>query len=188
MFSDFDLLKKKFVNCCLCDELACSRSRVVFGSVYKEGCKIMIIGEAPGKVEDERGVPFVGKSGEILNMFLSEIGLRRKDVFITNTVLCRPPKNRNPKSDELKNCRERLDEVIKIVKPEVIVTLGNFSTQYMLETKEGINKLRGKVYEKEGVKILPMLHPAALMYGGMNEGLMAKYRNDFKLLNDVLLS
>jgi len=84
-------------------------------------CKVLIIGEAPGKKEDESEIPFVGRSGEILNGFLKEIGLTREDVFITNTILCRPPGNRNPKVLELKNCKTRLNECIKLVNPEVVI-------------------------------------------------------------------
>ncbi|MBT3262694.1 uracil-DNA glycosylase [Candidatus Woesearchaeota archaeon] len=186
MPTSLKILKKKYSNCKQCPELVKNRSSVVFGSKHMNACKVLIIGEAPGKKEDESEIPFVGRSGEILNGFLKEIGLTREDVFITNTILCRPPGNRNPKVLELKNCKTRLNECIKLVNPEVVITLGNFSTQYLLETKEGITKLRGKIYEKEGYKILPMLHPANLLYNGMSEKLIKQFRSDFKKVKKLI--
>lgn len=180
------ILKKKYSGCRQCQELVKNRSSVVFGSKHMNASKVLIIGEAPGKKEDELEVPFVGRSGEILNGFLEEIGLSRDEVFITNTILCRPPKNRNPKIQELKNCKTRLNECIKLVDPEVIITLGNFSTQYLLNTKEGITMLRGKIYEKEGYKILPMLHPANLLYNGMSKKLVKQFRSDFKKVKQLI--
>ncbi len=181
-----NVLKEKYSNCNLCTELANYRSQVVFGSNYTEDCKIMIIGEAPGKEEDLKGEPFIGRSGQILNKFLEEIGLSRNDVFITNTVLCRPPENRNPKTEELNYCRERLDKTIKCINPRVIITLGNFATKYLLETKEGITKLRGKIYEKNGMKVVPMAHPAVVLYNGGSEAIMAQFRGDFELVKGLL--
>jgi DNA polymerase len=186
MVIELNQLKDDYSNCKLCNELVQSRSKVVFGSKHMKQCPIMIIGEAPGKKEDELGEPFVGKSGEILNRFLEEIGLTRGDVFITNTILCRPKDNRNPKTDELKNCSSRLNKVIELINPKVIITLGNFSTKYILKTDEGITKLRGKIYEKDGRKILPMPHPATLLYAGMSDILMGQFRSDFKLVKSLI--
>ncbi|MDP3917315.1 MAG: uracil-DNA glycosylase [Nanoarchaeota archaeon] len=184
--SELNVLKEQYSVCDKCSELTSHRSQVVFGSRHMKECPIMIIGEAPGKKEDEIGEPFVGKSGEILNQLLDEIGLNRGDVFITNTILCRPPENRNPKQDELKNCRNRLDKTVEMINPKVIITLGNFSTQYILDTKEGITKLRGKIYSKNGRKVLPMPHPAVLLYNGMSESILNGFREDFKVLKGVL--
>ena len=181
-----NVLKKEYDSCKKCEELVNYRSQVVFGSQHMKKCPVLIIGEAPGKVEDENGEPFVGRSGQIWNKFLEEIGLTRDDVFITNTVLCRPPENRNPKSDELVNCRSRLDRTIEVLNPKVIITLGNFATKYMLGTKEGITKVRGKVYEVDGRKIVPMAHPAVVLYNGSSEAIMTQFRSDFKVVKDLL--
>ncbi len=183
---NLSILKDEYSSCNKCEELVNYRSQVVFGSQHMKKCPVMIIGEAPGKVEDENGEPFVGRSGQILNKFLEEIGLTREDVFITNTVLCRPPENRNPKSEELVNCRNRLDRTIEILDPKVIITLGNFATKYLLETKEGITKVRGKIYEKEGRKIVPMAHPAVVLYNGSSEAIMAQFRSDFSVVKGLL--
>jgi DNA polymerase len=183
---DLIKLKEDFSACSLCPHLLKSRSKIVFGSKHMNKCKVMIIGEAPGKKEDELGEPFVGKSGEILNMFLSEIGLNRDDVFITNTVLCRPEGNRNPKPEELKNCEKRLNKTIEIMNPKVIVSLGNFSTKYLLNSKEGITNLRGKIQNRDGKIILPMFHPATLLYNGMSEKLFKEFRTDFAILKSLL--
>ncbi|MBT3865563.1 uracil-DNA glycosylase [Candidatus Woesearchaeota archaeon] len=183
---ELNVLKDEYSTCSKCPELVDYRSQVVFGSKHMNKCPVMIIGEAPGKVEDENGEPFVGRSGQILNKFLEEIGLTRDKVFITNTILCRPPENRNPKSDELLHCRERLDKTIEILNPKVIITLGNFATKYLLETKEGITKVRGKVYEKNGRNIVPMAHPAVVLYNGSSEAIMTQFRADFSVVKGLL--
>tara|TARA_Y100000310_G_scaffold310029_1_gene354754 strand:- start:411 stop:911 length:501 start_codon:yes stop_codon:yes gene_type:complete len=157
----------------------------VFGD-GKEDATVMIIGEAPGKQEDEQGKPFVGKSGQLLNEFLADIDLQREDVFITNTILCRPPDNRNPARSELSNCKTRLDNTIKAINPKVIVTLGNFATQYVLQTKVGITKLRGKVHLKDGRKIIPMQHPAVLLYHGNSPAKRKEFEDDFSQVREVL--
>ena len=186
MVVELNQLKDDYSDCSLCSDLVQSRSRVVFGSKHMKQCPIMIIGEAPGKKEDELGEPFIGRSGEILNKLLGEIGLTRGEVFITNTILCKPKDNRNPKSEELKNCSNRLNKTIELINPKVIITLGNFSTKYILETDEGITKLRGKIYEKDGRKILPLPHPATLLYAGMSNILMEQFRDDFKILKSMI--
>ncbi len=180
------VLSEEYRSCDRCSELASTRTQVVFGSQHLQPCSVMIIGEAPGKNEDETGEPFIGRSGELLNGLLKDIGLERSDVFITNTILCRPPGNRNPKKEELTQCRTRLDQTIALIDPTVIITLGNFATQYMLDTKEGITKLRGKVYEQQGRSIIPMPHPATLLYNGLSEELFSLFRRDFQLVKGLL--
>jgi len=185
---ELNLLKEKYSTCSLCPLLVECRSQVVFGAGDPAKCKVVIIGEAPGKNEDEQGIPFVGRSGKILNSLLEGIGLSREDVFITNTVLCRPPENRDPKRDELANCRDRLDETIAILNPKVVITLGNFATKYMLKTKEGITKLRGQGYIIDGITIIPMLHPAVLLYHGNSPKKRAEFEADFSLVEQILSS
>lgn len=181
-----DELKTEFTDCSRCKELCETRTNIVFGVGDPDACLVVIIGEAPGKNEDIKNEPFVGRSGQVLNSLLAEIGLSRKEVYITNTILCRPPENRNPNAEELKNCRERLNKHIKLLDPKVVITLGNFSTKYMLETKEGITNLRGKVVEKDGMKIVPMYHPAVLLYSGNNPEKRAELLKDFKVVQEIL--
>jgi DNA polymerase len=184
-------LENKYENCTKCQELVESRTNVVFGVGNPDTCKVVIIGEAPGKQEDLQKTPFVGRSGKLLDGLLEEIGLQRPaDVYITNTVLCRPPDNRNPTSEELKNCKARLDEHISILSPKVVVTLGNFATKYMLETKKGITSLRGKIFEKDffgkRIKVLPMFHPAVLLYNGNSPKKRAEFQKDFIVLKELV--
>lgn len=179
-------LKARYDNCRACSELLGSRTKPVFGDGPLTGCKCLFLGEAPGKKEDALGIPFVGRSGKLLDEFLAGISLDRKDVFITNTILCRPPHNRNPKSDELSNCRSRLDVTIKLLSPKVVVTLGNFATRYMLKTNQGITTLRGRTYDMKGVTIIPMQHPAVIMYSGNSPAKRKEFENDFSLLAAVL--
>ncbi|MBI2581597.1 uracil-DNA glycosylase, partial [Candidatus Woesearchaeota archaeon] len=122
----FDQLKQEYSTCSKCPALCQSRSQVVFGSGNPQA-EVLFIGEAPGANEDKQGIPFCGMSGQVLNELLSSVGLSREDIFITNTILCRPENNRNPAKDEVENCRERLDKLIGIMQPKVIVTIGNFA-------------------------------------------------------------
>ncbi len=178
-------LKSEYATCTRCPELIACRTQVVFGSGNPHA-KIVIIGEAPGATEDEKGIPFIGRSGQLLTELLTSIGLSRDDIFITNTILCRPPENRNPKPNELHNCRSRLDQTIALIDPKVIITLGNFATKYVLNTKEGITTLRGKPQNKDGRTILPMYHPAVLIYNG-NQGLKREeMEKDFQTLKGLL--
>lgn len=182
------LLQETYAHCEKCPVLAKNRTNVVFGVGNPKQCKVVIIGEAPGQQEDLQNEPFVGKSGQLLNGFLEGIGLSRADVYITNTILCRPPQNRNPSMDELRNCKARLDSHIEILDPQVIVTLGNFASQYMLQTKMGITKLRGEMHEMFGRKIIPMQHPAVLLYHGNSPAKRKEFEDDFELLRKTLES
>ena len=138
----FEELKEQYKSCSKCSELCKSRSQVVFGSGNQKS-KILFIGEAPGATEDKQGIPFCGMSGKILSELLAHIGVAREEVFITNTILCRPQDNRNPAKEEVQNCRERLDKLIEIMQPKVIVTIGNFATERILG-KTGITSLDRK--------------------------------------------
>jgi len=184
--TELQVLKDEYNNCSRCPELVANRTNVVFGVGNPDKCKIVIIGEAPGYFEDLKNEPFVGKSGQVLNELLASVGIKREEVYITNTILCRPPDNRNPTKQELMNCRNRLDTHIKILSPKVVITLGNFATQYMLETKEGITSLRGKIVEKNGIKIIPMFHPAVLLYSGMSPAKRKIMEDDFKKVKEII--
>ena len=147
---------------------------------------LVFIGEAPGRDEDLQGQPFVGRSGQLLDkLVLEEIGLERDRFYVMNTLLCRPPGNRDPKPDELAACRPRFDAQLEALGPKVIVTLGNFATKHLLETTEGITKLRGKSYPFRGAVLIPTFHPAAVLRGGGVP--MAQMRADLVRAKDALL-
>ncbi len=181
---NFDRLKQEYSNCQECSELCSNRIQVVFGD-GNPNSDVLLLGEAPGKSESEKGIPFCGMSGKILDELLNHINLSREDIFITNTVLCRPPNNRNPKKEELENCRERLDQLIAIMKPKVIVTIGNFATERILG-KTGIKSLRGKVFNYNSIKVVPVIHPASYLYSGRNPVLLQQMKQDFEKIADVI--
>lgn len=184
-------LKEKYSTCTLCSELCVSRSQVVFGS-GKFDSSVVILGEAPGLSEAKQGIPFCGASGKILQDLLASIGLTRDDVFITNTIICRPPKNRNPKKKEITNCHERLIQTLDIIKPKVIVTVGNFATKVILpqEGKKGITKIRGNVFETifDGTlyNVVPVIHPANLLYNGRSAVIFDAMKKDFETIKEVI--
>ena len=138
---------------------------------------LMFVGEGPGAQEDEQGLPFVGRSGRLLDRLLQEeVGIDRSACYITNVVKCRPPGNRDPKPDEIVACRPYLSEQLELVDPAVIVTLGNFASKLLLDTETGITKLRGRSYEYAGRSLVPTFHPAAALRGGAD--VLAKLRSD----------
>lgn len=145
--------------CSLCEE----RTNVVFGEGNPHA-RVMIIGEAPGKNEDLQGKPFVGAAGKFLDELLEVAGLKREDVFIANVLKCRPPSNRNPKPEEIEACATFLRQQTQTISPDVIVTLGNFATQFILRTGVGITHLRGTVQRAGRFLVLPVFHPAAAIY------------------------
>ena len=118
----------------------------------------MFIGEAPGKNEDLQGEPFVGAAGKLLNQMLERIGLAREDIYIANILKCRPPGNRDPKPEEIEVCTPWLREQVKAVHPTVLVTMGNFSTKFILQTNTGITRLRGKIHVTWPFRVIPTFH------------------------------
>ena len=180
----FDQLKQEHSTCAKCPALCQSRSQVVFGSGNPKA-EVLFICEAPGANEDKQGIPFCGMSGQVLNELLAAAGLAREDIFITNNILCRPENNRNPAKEEVENCRERLDALISIMQPKVIVTIGNFATERILG-KKGITSLRGKVFEKDGRKIVPVIHPANYLYSGRNPEMFKQMKNDFETVATII--
>ncbi len=153
-------------QCVRCQELAATRRNVVFGAGNADA-DLMFVGEAPGASEDEQGLPFVGRAGKLLDSLLQEIGLARADVFIANTLKCRPPGNRDPLPLELDNCREYLDLQVALIQPRVICSLGNFATKLLREDPTGITRLHGKADEltlgERAVWLYPVYHPAAAL-------------------------
>ncbi len=157
--------------------LAASRTQVVFG-MGDPSADLMFVGEGPGAEEDRLGLPFVGRSGQLLDrLVLEEMGRRRDDgVYIANVVKCRPPANRDPKPEEVAACRPWLEAQLDLVDPKVIVTLGNFASRLLLDTTVGITRLRVRTYPYRGRVLVPTLHPAAVLRGG--GGPMAQVRAD----------
>ena len=142
--------------------LASTRTKVVFGD-GNERSKILFIGEGPGADEDEQGLPFVGRAGQLLTQILTAGGIDRKDVYITNIVKCRPPENRIPTPEEMIICDQHLQTQIMLIDPELIILLGNTPTRWILKTNEGITKIRGKWFEWRGKAVMPMFHPSYLL-------------------------
>ncbi|HYC91803.1 MAG TPA: uracil-DNA glycosylase [Thermoanaerobaculia bacterium] len=148
-------------NCTSC-RLAGTRKNVVFG-VGDPNADLMFIGEAPGRDEDERGEPFVGRAGQLLTDIIKAMKLSREQVYIANVIKCRPPENRNPEPDELDACRPFIRRQVEIIKPKVIVTLGRFGLQSLTEKGYGISAVRGQWLEYNGIKLMPTYHPAYLL-------------------------
>lgn len=165
-------------RCPLCD----GRTQTVFG-VGNPHARVMFIGEAPGKNEDLQGEPFVGAAGHYLNELLGCAGLRREDVFIANVLKCRPPGNCDPRPEEIQTCTPFLREQTRTIDPEVLVTLGKFSTQFVLKTQVGITRLHGRVQRAGKFLVFPIFHPAAALYDGAKREAL---ENDFVTLGQLL--
>ena len=149
-------------DCTRCKLHTLGRQQIVFG-VGNPGADLMFVGEAPGADEDVQGVPFVGRAGQLLTKIIEAINLTRGDVYIANVIKCRPPQNRNPEPDEVETCEPFLFQQIDIIKPKVIVALGKFAAQALLRTLDPISRLRGRVFEYRGAKLIPTFHPAYLL-------------------------
>lgn len=159
----------------------CELYRTAQNLVFSDGsadAELVFVGEAPGADEDAQGKPFVGRAGKLLTATLAELGVNRDDVYICNILKHRPPENRNPLPQEITACTPFLTRQLEILKPKVLITLGNFSTRFILKTEEGITKLRGNFYKSpEGYNVMPILHPAAILRN-MNQ--LDEFRNDLK--------
>lgn len=169
MFEELEDIKNKCLNCNKCS-LSKTRTNIVFsGGVANT--KLMLIGEAPGYWEDQKGEPFVGKAGQLLDKIFDCVGLsRKKDVYICNTIKCRPPENRNPLPEEKNACREYLDAQINILKPKIILICGGVALNSMLPDKGGITKVRGKWFDGPyGSKMMPIFHPSYLLRNDSRE-------------------
>jgi DNA polymerase len=134
----------------------------VFGE-GNEKATLMFIGEGPGYDEDVQGKPFVGRAGQLLTKIIESIDLSREEVYIANIIKCRPPQNRNPEPDEIQSCHPFLMKQISVIQPKIICALGTFSAQTLLKTDVKITALRGKLYDLEGIKVIPTYHPAFLL-------------------------
>jgi uracil-DNA glycosylase family 4 len=153
---------EKFLQGCPRCKLSGTRTNIVFGQGNPKA-ELMFVGEAPGREEDERGLAFVGRAGQLLTKIIEAMGKKREDVWICNVLKCRPPNNRNPESDEVAACMPFLEEQIRLIAPRVVVTLGTYAAQAVLGTDEPIGRLRGRWQSARGVRVMPTFHPAFLL-------------------------
>ncbi|MFH1046560.1 MAG: uracil-DNA glycosylase [Candidatus Omnitrophota bacterium] len=154
-------LERDVANCKLCP-LHKTRKNPVFGQGNTKA-RLVFVGEAPGRDEDAQGLPFVGRAGELLTNIIKAMGLKRSDVYICNVLKCRPPENRQPLPEEIAACRQYLEQQLAFIQPQVVCCLGKFACLVMLGEETPITKLRGKFYERAGMKVMPTFHPAYLL-------------------------
>lgn len=177
--NDYDELKEMAIKCNLCG-LRSTCKQVVFGE-GNINSKLMFIGEGPGQDEDEKGRPFVGRAGQLLDKILLAAEIPRPDVYITNVIKCRPPGNRLPKPDEVKVCQNYLEAQIRIIKPKIIVCLGALASQVVIDKNARITRVRGRWFRRHDTKIIATFHPAALL---RNEEYKRPTWEDFKVIRD----
>ena len=169
MFEELEQIRDKCLKCEKCG-LCKTRTNVVFSDGVPNN-KLMLVGEAPGYWEDQKGKPFVGKAGQLLDKIFECVGLsREKNVYICNTIKCRPPENRNPLPEEKQACREYLEAQINILKPRIIIVCGNIALNSLLPNERGITRARGKWFDGPyGAKMIPMFHPSYLLRNDSRE-------------------
>ena len=156
-----ELLRAELGPCTRCP-LHSARTNLVYG-VGNPDADLMFVGEAPGRDEDAQGIPFVGRAGQLLTKIIEAIDLRRDEVYIANVIKCRPPNNRNPEPNEVKTCEPFLFGQVDAIRPKVIVALGAFAVRTLLQSDEAISRLRGRVFDYRGAKLVPTFHPAYLL-------------------------
>ena len=176
-------LRADIGDCTRCKLHALGRQQIVFG-VGNPNADLMFVGEAPGADEDVQGIPFVGRAGQLLTKIIEAIDLKRDDVYIANVIKCRPPQNRNPEPDEVETCEPFLFRQIDAVKPKVIVALGKFGAQTLLRSLDPISRLRGRVFDYRGAKLIPTFHPAYLL---RNSSSKREVWEDMKLVKRLLV-
>lgn len=147
------------------------------GNVMSE---IIVVGEAPGHQEDETGLPFVGRSGKLLDKVLEEFGVKRKDVMVLNIIKCRPPNNRDPLPEEIEECIPYLKKQLSIIEPKTIITLGRVATQILLDTEDKIGRLRGEWHEYQKIPLMPTYHPSYVLRNGKNGLPLELFKEDIK--------
>jgi uracil-DNA glycosylase len=176
-------IREDIGDCTRCKLHTLGRQQVVFG-VGNPNADLMFVGEAPGADEDLKGEPFVGRAGQLLTKIIEAIGLARTDVYIANVIKCRPPQNRNPEQDEVDTCEPFLFRQIDVIEPKVIVALGTFAARALLRTLDPISRLRGRVFEYRGAKLIPTFHPAYLL---RNPASKREVWEDMKLVRSILM-
>lgn len=179
--AELENLKNQCLQCTKC-ELYKNAIQLVFGD-GNPNTKLVFIGEAPGEEEDKQGITFVGRAGKLLNKTLVELGSSRADIFICNVLKHRPPSNRNPLPNEIEVCSPWLHQQLAIIKPRLIITMGNFSTKLLLNTETGITRMRGRVHQSDnGYHIFPIFHPAAIL---RSMGKLPEWREDLRLALEI---
>lgn len=178
--TELQVLADQVRACVKCPELVASRTQTVFG-VGPPGVELCLVGEAPGADEDAQGEPFVGAAGQLLNRILAACNLKREEVYICNTIKCRPPGNRTPLPNETANCRGYLESQIELVRPKFICALGTSAAQSLLGTTEALGKLRGRFHSFRGIPVLCTYHPAYLL-PHRNPGKKRDVWEDMKML------
>jgi DNA polymerase len=189
---DWTTLAELVAGCTVCAELAATRTRTVPGvlpSMPAGAARLMLVGEAPGATEDEVGLPFVGRSGELLDRLLAEAGTDRAQVAIANVLKCRPPGNRSPRRGEIQACRPWLERQLELAQPDVVVALGTTAVTWFFGTDARIGALRGELFVREEYRLLATYHPSAALRFGPNGAPMAAMREDLahavRVLADV---
>ena len=181
MYESLQELENSINGCNKC-KLCTERKNIVFG-VGNQNAEIMFIGEGPGADEDNQGIPFVGKAGQLMNKAFEGLGIKRDEVYIANIVKCRPPGNRNPEKDEAEACINYLRNQVMIIKPKIIVLLGRVALKNILGEEYSITKVRGNWIEKNGIYYMPTFHPAALL---RDESKKIDFWKDLKLVLEKL--
>jgi DNA polymerase len=154
-------IRKEIGDCQRC-KLAPKRTNIVFGS-GNPNAELVFVGEAPGYDEDQQGLPFVGRAGQLLTKIIESINLKREDVYICNVLKCRPPDNRNPEPDEVASCNPFLKKQLAVIRPKIVCCLGTFAAQTVLQTPASISKLRGRFIDMDGIRVIATFHPAYLL-------------------------
>lgn len=182
MSAAWDALASEIRACRACAELVAERTNVVVGAMPAAGARVLLVGEAPGATEDERGIPFVGKAGQLLDELLADVGMPRSSVAVTNVLKCRPPKNRKPARTEIANCRGYLERQISIVDPDVVVALGGTATEWFFGPGAKIGELRGRFHDVGGRRVLVTYHPSAAIRFGPRGMPRAALRDDLAVV------
>jgi DNA polymerase len=159
--AELESIRAEIGDCQRC-KLAPKRTNIVFGS-GNPNAELVLVGEAPGYDEDQQGLPFVGRAGQLLTKIIESISLRREDVYICNVLKCRPPENRNPEPDEVVACNPFLRKQLAAIRPRIVCCLGTFAAQTVLQTAAPISKLRGRFFDMDGMRVIATFHPAYLL-------------------------
>ena len=173
-----EIINSEVRDCTRCEELCAKRTQTVFG-VGSPSARLVFVGEGPGADEDRQGKPFVGAAGKLLNKILAASKLKREEVYILNTVKCRPPRNRNPTESEIRNCWDYAERQLEVIQPEFICCLGSVAAKTMLQTTQSLGRLRGRFHPWKGARLIVTYHPAYLL---RNEGAKRHVWEDMQML------
>jgi len=175
-------IREEIGDCTRCKLHTLGRTQIVFG-VGNPNADLMFVGEAPGADEDIQGIPFVGKAGQLLTKMIEAMGFKRDEIYIANVLKCRPPGNRNPEPDEIATCEPFLFQQLASVEPKGVIALGAFAARTLLKTDAPISRLRGRVFDYRGAKLIPTFHPSYLLRSPANK---REAWDDLKLALSIL--